>query len=65
MDPTEVKQKTGKASTTSILGLVAWGDAGVHTAARKGGLTKVHHADYEYFTVLGVYTQFTIWVYGE
>ncbi|MHC4471261.1 MAG: TRL-like family protein [Planctomycetota bacterium] len=65
MDPTVKGSKTGSAYTECILGWVAWGDASVHTAASNGGLTKVHHADYEMFNVLGVYSKFTVRVYGE
>jgi hypothetical protein len=66
MDPTQLPQKSGEASTHSVLGLVAWGDAGVSAAARNGRLTKIHHADYEFLSILfGIYTQFTLVVYGE
>lgn len=34
-------------------------------AIRRGGISTVHHADYELFNVLGVFTQFTVYAYGE
>lgn len=57
--------KVGKAECESILGLVALGDASIEAAMKDGGITKVHHVDYETFSVLGVYARFTLIVYGE
>ncbi|MHC4789028.1 MAG: TRL domain-containing protein [Planctomycetota bacterium] len=34
-------------------------------AARNGGLTKVHYADYEILEILGIFGQFTVRAYGE
>ena len=64
-DPTTIGAKRGTAESTSILGLVATGDAGAAAAANQGGITKIHHADYEYFNVLGVFQRYTTVVYGE
>lgn len=57
--------KQGKAETISILGLVAWGDASSKAAADKAQISKIVHADYEYFNVLGVYQKTTVIVYGK
>jgi hypothetical protein len=57
--------KQGKAEAISILGLVAVGDASSKTAAEKGQISKIVHADYEYFNVLGVYQKTTVIVYGK
>ncbi|MCX7048280.1 MAG: TRL-like family protein [Candidatus Sumerlaeota bacterium] len=57
--------KSGTASTESILGLVAWGDASLKTAAANGRLTKINHVDYEYLNVIGVYQHYTTVAYGE
>ena len=57
--------KSGEASTTCILGMVATGDCSVQAAAKSAGLTTVNHADYEYYNVLGVYQRFTVRVYGN
>ncbi len=57
--------KQGKAETMSILGLIAIGDASTQTAAQNGGITKIVHADYEYFNVLGVIQRATVIVYGK
>jgi len=57
--------KVGTGEITSILGIVATGDASVETAAKAAGITKIHHVDYEAFNVLGIYAKYTIMVYGE
>jgi len=64
MDATSA-DKVGTASFTSILGLVATGDASVNTAMKNGGITKVHHVDSNYYNVLGIYGKYTVIVYGE
>ena len=56
--------KVGKASAMGIV-VVALGDASLNAAARDGGISKVHHVDYEYFNILGVYAKSTTVVYGE
>jgi len=57
--------KTGEAMATSILGLVATGDASITAASANAGITKVHHVDFHTWSVLGVYAKFTTKVYGE
>lgn len=57
--------KSGTAEMTSILGFVAYGDASISAAMKNGGITKVHHTDYQAFSVLGLYAKFTVIVYGE
>ncbi|MFA7256906.1 MAG: TRL-like family protein [Kiritimatiellales bacterium] len=57
--------KKGTSETMSILGLVATGDASAQAAAKNGGITKIVHADYEYFNVLGVVQRTTVIVYGK
>jgi hypothetical protein len=56
---TKLGSKTGRASTTSILGIIATGDASAAAAARAGNISTIRHADYEYFNVLGIYQRFT------
>ncbi|MCX7806338.1 MAG: TRL-like family protein [Planctomycetota bacterium] len=56
--------KVGKASATGVV-LVAFGDSSVNAAARDGAITKVHHVDYEYLNILGMYAKSTTVVYGE
>ena len=57
--------KRGEAKATSILGLFAFGDASIETAARNAGITKITHVDYESQQVLGLFASFTTVVYGE
>lgn len=65
MDETQLPAKRGEASTHNVLGLVAWGDASIPRAAQQGGIETVHHADYEFVYVLGLYSRFTTIVRGE
>lgn len=62
---TAVTGKKGTASTMNILGIVATGDASIKAAAEDGGITRVEHADYEYFNVLFVFSKYTTIVYGQ
>ena len=62
---TKIGPKTGEAKTTSILGLVAFGDASIQAAAKDGGLKKVYHTDYKYFNILGIIQETTVIVNGE
>lgn len=57
--------KTGAATATSILGIVATGDASIEAAARNGGITKIHHVDHHTKNIIGFYSEFTTVVYGE
>ena len=57
--------KKGTAETISILGLFATGDASSKAAAENGQISKIVHADYEYFNILGVYQKTTVVVYGK
>ncbi len=62
---TAVTSKTGRAEAFCILGLVSWGDCSTKTAAAKGALKTISHADYEFFNVIGVYQKTTVVVEGE
>lgn len=57
--------KVGRASATSILGLVATGDASIDAAMKAGNITKIHHVDYEGSSILGIIATYTTIVYGE
>lgn len=43
---------------------VAWGDAAVQRAIEESGFRRVLWADYRHFTILSVYSTFTVNVYG-
>ncbi|MFC1713484.1 TRL-like family protein [Candidatus Poribacteria bacterium] len=60
-----ISSKVGTATCTSILGLIAQGDASIETAAKSAGITKIHHVDYQSKSILGLYAEFTVVVYGE
>ncbi len=57
--------KVGTAMATSVLGLVATGDASVKTAAANGGITKVKFVEYSVRNILGVIGEYTTTVYGD
>jgi hypothetical protein len=57
--------KRGEAMASSILGIVATGDASVAAAARNGRITKIHTADTKATSVLGIYATYTTVVTGE
>jgi hypothetical protein len=57
--------KVGRATCQSYLGLVAVGDASVMTAMKAGGITKIHHVDWEANNILGIIGTYTCVVYGE
>lgn len=63
---TELGSKVGKSEAQTVLGLVAWGDAGTQAAAKNGGITTLNHADTEIFSILGfVYARTRTVVYGD
>ena len=48
--------KVGTAEVKGYVGLVALGDAGI---------TRIHHVDYQAKSYVGVYTIYTVIVYGD
>jgi hypothetical protein len=57
--------KVGVAKATSVLGLVAMGDASQRAAIRDGKISKVKYVDYSAKNVLGLYGEYTVTVYGD
>ena len=57
--------KVGTAEAKGYVGLVALGDASIQAAARDAGITRIHHVDYQAKPYVGVYTIYTVIVYGE
>ena len=57
--------KVGTASATSILGIVAMGDASIDAAAKNAGITKIHHVDEHATSFLGIFSTYQVLVYGE
>ncbi len=60
-----ISPKTGMATSESFLGFIALGDASLETAAKNGGISKIHCADYKFENILGLYSKFTTVVHGE
>ena len=66
LNKTTLGSKQGKASTESVLWLIAWGDGSTSAAAKQGGLTTVNHMDREVlFVMFGLYSKTTTIVYGD
>lgn len=66
VDRTVLGAKEGRASSSLVLWLVAWGDAGTAAAAKNGGITTVNHMDREVESILfGLYSRTTTVVYGD
>ena len=61
----EGSSKVGKAEATSILGIVATGDASVDAAAKAAGISKIHHVDQKGTSILGIFAKYEVFVYGE
>ncbi len=61
-----VGNKCGEASTTRILGIFGGStNMGINAAAKNGGITKISHVDQSSYSVLGIYSKYTVRVYGE
>lgn len=61
----EVGSKVGTASASSILGIIATGDASIQAAAKDAGITRISHVDYHAKNILGIYATWEVMVYGE
>lgn len=57
--------KVGVAECQSILTLIAIGDASIEAAMRNGGITEVHHIDWEVENILGIIGKYKTVVYGK
>ena len=55
----------GTAETTSILGIVALGNASIDAAAKLAGIIKIYHVGEHITGVLGLFTKYKVVVYGE
>ena len=50
---------------SSLLGWIGSGDASLTAASEAGGIKKISHVDYEYTTLLGIFADWTVIVYGD
>ena len=57
--------KTGEATCTSILGLLATGDCSIAAAKKQGGITTVSHVDHHSTNLLGVLATYKTVVTGK
>jgi hypothetical protein len=57
--------KVGKAEASSVLGLVATGDASIQTAVKNGNIKTIKYVDYHVENILGVIGRYTTTVYGD
>ncbi len=64
-DGNSIGPKEGRAKSSQVLFLIAWGDASIATAAREGGISTVDHVDAEVFNILGLYSTYETIVYGQ
>ncbi len=62
---TETATKIRQAECISFLSLLAIGDAGIEAAMRNGGITTVHHVDWEAQNFLGIFGKYRVTVYGK
>lgn len=44
---------------------IAWGDASLGSIARENGLQELYYADLEYLSVLTIWRQYTVHLYGR
>ncbi|MGC8928815.1 MAG: TRL-like family protein [Myxococcota bacterium] len=61
----KVVEKKGEACATTILGLVATGDASLASAAAEAKITQITAVDYHSTNILGLYGKFCTIVRGE
>ena len=57
--------KVGVAKATSILALVATGDASIEAAAKAGNIKTIKYVDWSAKNILGIYGEYTTTVYGD
>lgn len=56
--------KKGEAQVFSCLGIIETGHAGIQNAAKRAGITQIHHVDVKTKMFLGI-GMITVQVYGE
>ncbi|MDE2223256.1 MAG: TRL-like family protein [Candidatus Omnitrophica bacterium] len=57
--------KVGKATSNSYFGLVATGDSSITAAVQNGNIQKIKFIDYTSKNILGIYGEYTTYVYGD
>ncbi|MBF0478947.1 MAG: protein trl [Candidatus Omnitrophica bacterium] len=57
--------KVGTAKTMSYFTLIATGDSSIEAAAKNGGVTRIKYVDHKVKNFLGIYGEYTTYVYGD
>ncbi len=57
--------KKGESCARSILGIIAFGDASIETAQKKGGINEISHVSYKLFNLLLLYSSLCTEVSGN
>ena len=63
--PVHSDSATGDQSSIQYYVSINWGKSGLGDLAKKHGFTRIHYADLETLSILGIYTQRTAHIYGE
>jgi len=58
-------KKVGVAKATSILALIATGDASIEAAVKAGNIKTIKYVDWSAKNILGIYGEYTTTVYGD
>jgi hypothetical protein len=64
-DKTQIGQKDGEATSSSVFGLFAFGDCSIQAAALNGNISVIDHVDMEYYNILGIYASYKTIVWGH
>jgi len=64
-EQTKLGSKSGEGCVTSILGLIATGDASAAAAARKASINRITHIDHKFENIIGIYAKYCVVVYGD
>lgn len=57
--------KVGSAECKSFMFISAWGDCSLDAAKKAGNISKVSYVDAKADSILGIYSTYTVSVYGE
>lgn len=57
--------KVGMATSNSFLTLIATGDSSIEAAVKNGNITKIKFVDYKAKNILGIFGEYTTYVYGD
>ena len=61
----QMSTKTGEACASSILGIIATGDASIDAARKAGGINSISEVDEKASDILGLYASYCTIVHGK